>query len=97
MGDHWDFLIADSLNGWESVNLTFTGLGDGLGINLDSQNGRLTMMVITAVPEPETYAMLLAGLGLMGFMTYRRKQKEAAWFLFLYVVTETQLRLGFLR
>lgn len=24
---------------------------------------------ITAVPEPETYAMLLAGLGLLGFMT----------------------------
>jgi len=25
------------------------------------------------IPEPETYAMLLAGLGLMGFMTRRRK------------------------
>ena len=28
---------------------------------------------ISAVPEPETYAMLLAGLGLMGFMSRRRK------------------------
>ncbi|UQV47887.1 PEP-CTERM sorting domain-containing protein [Janthinobacterium lividum] len=28
---------------------------------------------ITAVPEPETYAMLLAGLGLLGFVL-RRKQ-----------------------
>lgn len=28
---------------------------------------------ITAVPEPETYAMLLAGLGLLGFMGQRRK------------------------
>ena len=27
----------------------------------------------TAVPEPETYAMLLAGLGLVGFMSRRRK------------------------
>ncbi len=30
-------------------------------------------MQITAVPEPETYAMMLAGLGLVGFMGRRRK------------------------
>lgn len=29
---------------------------------------------VTAVPEPETYAMLLAGLGLMGVVARRRKQ-----------------------
>ena len=29
---------------------------------------------VTAVPEPETYAMLLAGLGLMGAVVRRRKQ-----------------------
>lgn len=28
---------------------------------------------VTAVPEPETYAMLLAGLGFVGFMSRRRK------------------------
>lgn len=32
----------------------------------------------TAVPEPETYAMLLAGLGLMGFLARRRRQNLAA-------------------
>jgi hypothetical protein len=35
-------------------------------------------MSVTAVPEPETYAMMLAGLGLMGFMARRRKQNAAA-------------------
>lgn len=28
------------------------------------------------IPEPETYAMMLAGLGLVGFMARRRKQAE---------------------
>ena len=32
---------------------------------------------IGAIPEPETYAMLLAGLGLLGFAARRRKQKAA--------------------
>ncbi len=32
---------------------------------------------ILAVPEPETYAMMLAGLGLMGFVARRRKQSQA--------------------
>ena len=32
---------------------------------------------VSAVPEPKTYAMLLAGLGLIGFTTLRRKQNLA--------------------
>jgi PEP-CTERM motif len=29
--------------------------------------------LITAVPEPETYAMMLAGLGMLGFLARRKK------------------------
>ena len=32
---------------------------------------------VAAIPEPETYAMLLAGLGLLGFAARRRHQKRA--------------------
>ena len=37
----------------------------------------LTGGTVAALPEPETYAMLLAGLGLMGYVARRRKQKRA--------------------
>jgi hypothetical protein len=32
------------------------------------------LIVLTPVPEPEIYAMMLAGLGLIGFARRRRKQ-----------------------
>ncbi|RFP10033.1 MULTISPECIES: FxDxF family PEP-CTERM protein [unclassified Duganella] len=33
-------------------------------------------VTVTAVPEPETYAMLLGGLGLIGAMVSRRQRKQ---------------------
>ncbi len=51
-----------------STTLTFSSVGSGdSGAVLDNVS-------VTAVPEPETYAMLLAGLGLIG-MVRRRKNK----------------------
>ncbi|WP_020182789.1 PEP-CTERM sorting domain-containing protein [Methylotenera sp. 1P/1] len=41
----------------------------------NNNGGRLDVLAVTAVPEPETYAMFLAGLGLMGAVARRRKQK----------------------
>ncbi|MBK7006138.1 MAG: FxDxF family PEP-CTERM protein [Burkholderiales bacterium] len=35
------------------------------------------MASVTSVPEPETYAMLLAGLGVMGAIARRRKAARA--------------------
>jgi len=50
---------------------THVGIGftqtDGSG-----NAGIVSTGVVSAIPEPETYAMLLAGLGLMGFVARRR-------------------------
>ena len=60
------FVSNDAL---ASVTLTPGNLfTDGIWVSAND----LTLAV-SAVPEPESYAMLLAGLGLMGWMARRRK------------------------
>jgi len=40
--------------------------------------GDLLSQTIPAIPEPEIYAMMAVGLGLMGWVARRKKLKEAA-------------------
>jgi hypothetical protein len=59
-----------------TTEIRFSGSGS-LEAGID--NFRLSSLQPTApVPEPETYAMMLAGLGLLGVMARRRKQKAVA-------------------
>jgi len=44
----------------------------------DDQHPSWGSFHVNVVPEPETYAMLLAGLGLMGFVARRRQRNLAA-------------------
>ena len=80
------FSLAQNV-GWTNFSLVFTptttgayvlsfgnGGGDNMGMLLDN----VSVSVTSPVPEPETYAMLLAGLGLLGFAARRRKLKAAA-------------------
>jgi len=62
-------------------NSALTGWGRSLIEDNPLDNGGTYSVALTGVspvPEPETYAMFMAGLGLMGFIARRRKQKEAA-------------------
>lgn len=57
-----------------SVSVFFSDGSSGTA-SLVQQDWNLNQdLVIGAVPEPETYAMLLAGLGLLGFAARRRQQ-----------------------
>jgi hypothetical protein len=65
-------------------NLFYNGGNFALRSDVDpigyASNGQpLDILTVTAaVPEPETYAMMLAGLGLLGFVARRRRERNAA-------------------
>ncbi len=46
------------------------------GYSFNGKDSSAEYTAVSAVPEPESYAMLLAGLGLMGAIVWRRRQSD---------------------
>ena len=59
--------------GWED-----TGRVHVLNLVNGSGNYAQDQLYIAPIPEPEIYAMLAAGLGLMGFVAARRRKQQVA-------------------
>ncbi len=79
-----EFVILDStgdLSGEFFGGVTLSGFGTGaFKVVYDYSLDQVSLQVleeVTPVPEPETWAMLLAGLGLVGFAAQRRKARLA--------------------
>jgi len=62
--------VTGSMFGADLLTFKAVGRSDALGTLLDN------VSLTSAVPEPETYGMLLVGLGMIGFIARRRKASK---------------------
>ena len=58
------------VSGLNSLTFSYTGRLQGLGDEAWAVNN---LAIATPVPEPQTYALMVAGLGVLGFLARRRK------------------------
>jgi uncharacterized membrane protein YdcZ (DUF606 family) len=83
---HFDGYVGNTLtysldvdtNARHTTPVAFGWTGLSMVVFQNSSGAVIDNLTIAAVPEPETYAMMLAGLGLLGVAARRRKQESTA-------------------
>lgn len=74
--------VSKGFTGWQQTNMTFTATGSSELLSFMAKGGPSGappfmlldgVSLVSAVPEPSTWGMLLGGMGLLGFMARRRK------------------------
>jgi hypothetical protein len=63
----WNNTTVSDINNWGQISGTSTA------------DSTTSAFLITQIPEPETYAMLMAGLGVIGFAASRRKSSGKSY------------------
>jgi len=72
VGETADFYMVDSNNGINSTRALITPYAGAF-----SYDAGVLTYAVAAVPEPSEYALMLAGLGMIGFMARRRLNNRA--------------------
>ncbi|MEI8385529.1 MAG: PEP-CTERM sorting domain-containing protein [Nitrosomonadaceae bacterium] len=76
------FTLASN-DGFSLHTMNFTAISTGLysfdyqNLGGDNVGALLDNVAVTSVPEPESYALFMAGLGVMGFIARRRKNGQS--------------------
>ena len=81
LGDFTSYAVLGSFAGAVFTPFTLGGaydliLGFNDGLRVDSDYDDMVVgLKVVAIPEPETYALLMAGLGAVGFIARRRRKR----------------------
>lgn len=73
----YQFDASKVVGGISSILYDTNGVKTNGGMGLSHAGFFGTPVMLTPVPEADTYAMMLAGLGVLGFVARRRKAKAA--------------------
>jgi hypothetical protein len=73
-GQSWTFLKGTSLTGLDTLSFNVLGLNPQLGYVIDTSNTSVSLRLTSTVPEPESLALLVAGLTVCSLRVQRQKE-----------------------